>query len=470
MKLELIAKFNPDRFEPNPYPNSKKFAKVTQTKIKPNDPIIRYSTISKSKITKRDIYAAQPGDIIVCLMNTKIRLIGIVDRLCVVPNSFCVLRPLSISTNTLYAILNTTFIQYQFHRTGSSKKSITIKDLKEVMLPYEISPAKDKVLNYLSRQFQNAIINRVSFQDIINNTFNDQKHTLPLELEDIVDFHEINKTQDTCNLGKKDLPVEAVMIKNKDLIDDYATILLTRKFKDITDFKLGIICENAELIKANQNLLKLNVNAERLEAIGFNEKDFNSLFLAKYLAYYFLSSVGKEQLARCFETKENKSSKTLKVSQLKQLQIPIPLNIRYVVESIESQIYWQDAERYSNQFDNCASLFESFEAIIEDLDNNQHLTCHIPKDLFTTREFGFLLALYLVNRPLFSNLNISVVLESMVHYGLFERHQQNYWGDIPIEFYSPHHEVEGDIIIVIKQFEQLLNLPLHAKIIYLEER
>ncbi|MGE7673495.1 hypothetical protein ACQKMV_07955 [Lysinibacillus sp. NPDC094403] len=338
------------------------------------------------------------------------------------------------------------------------------------MLPFEISPAHDIVLNSLSKQFQNALINRASFQNIIDKTFNDLKYTLPLELEDIVDFYEINKTQDANNLGKKDLPAEEVIFTNLEIREDLATILLTRKLKDITDFKIGIICKNAESIEVNQNLLKLKVNTETFEVIGLNKNDFNSLIIAKYLYYYFVSSVGKEQLAQCLEVIENKPLKTLKVGQLKQLQIPIYPNLRYVVENIETQINWHDADRFSNQLDHLTTLFDSFESIIGDLANNHHLTYLVPKDLFTSREFGFLLAQYLVNTPFYCDINISVVLESMVHYGLFERHQQKNWDDVPIEFYSPHHEIEGDIIIIIKNFEQALHLPAQAKLIYLEER
>lgn len=467
MKLGTIININPNRFNPDSYPNSKKFVKVTQALMKPNHPYIEYETINKSGITNRDIYTANEGDMIVCLMNTKVRLIGIVDRFCIVPNTFCVLQPTLISTNALYALLKTNLIQSQLDTT---KKSITIKDVKEVMFPYEFSPAHDVVLNSLSKQFQNALISRTSFQNIIDNEFIELKYTLPLEFGDLVEFYEINKMQDTGNFGKKDLPFEEVMMQNTEVTDDCATLLLPRKLKDIHDLKVGIICDDPESIKVNQNLIKLRASTETLEAIGLDKNDFNNLIVAKYLAYYFLSSVGKEQLVQCLVRKVNHSFKTLKISHLKQLQIPISLNIRHVIENIETQIYWHDAERYSNQLDNSAAMFDTFETIIESLSNNIPSTHYVPENLFTICEFGFLLAQYLVNKPFYHDLDISVVLESMVHYGLFERHQQQNWDDVPIEFYSPHHEIEGDIIIVIKQFEQPLLLPPHAKIIYLKER
>ncbi|MFJ7921561.1 hypothetical protein ACIQ6U_17585 [Lysinibacillus fusiformis] len=467
MQLETIVNINPDRFVPNHFSNSKKFAKVTQALIKPNYPYIKYEAINKSGITNRNLYTANEGDIILCLMNTKIRLIGIVDRFCIVPNTFCVLRPILISTNALYALLKMNFIQSQLN---SAKKSITIKDVKEVMFPYEISPAHDVVLKSISKKFQNALINRTSFQNIIDNEFNELKYTLPLALKDLVDFYEINKVQDTNNIGIKDLPFQEIMIQSAEAKDDCATILLTRKLKNIHDLKVGVICDNTDSIKANQNLIKLKATTETLEAIGLDKNDFNNIIIAKYLSYYFLSSVGKKQLIQCLERKENHSFKTLKISRLKELYVPIALNIRYLVESIETQIYWHDAERYSSQLDDTTSLFNTFDKIMDSLvSENQH-THYVPKNLFTKREFGFLLAQYIINKPLFSKLNISVVLESMVHYGLFESHQQSSWNDVPIEFYSPHHEIEGDIIIVIKLFEQPLRLPENAKKIYLKEQ
>ncbi|WBF57674.1 hypothetical protein HXV90_18540 [Lysinibacillus sp. JK80] len=338
------------------------------------------------------------------------------------------------------------------------------------MFPYEISPAHDVVLKSISKKFQNALINRTSFQNIIDNEFNELKYTLPLALKDLVDFYEINKVQDTNNIGIKDLPFEEITIQSAEAKGDCATILLTRKLKNIHDLKVGVICDNSDSIKANQNLIKLKATSETFEAIGLDKNDFNNIIMAKYLSYYFLSSVGKNQLILCLERKENQSFKTLKISRLKELSIPIALNIRYLVENIENQIYWHDAERYSSQLDNSTSMFNTFDKIMDSLVSENQQTHYVSRNLFTTREFGFLLAQYIVNKPLFSKLNISVVLESMVHYGLFESHQQSSWNDVPIEFYSPHHEIEGDIIIVIKLFEQPLRLPENAKIIYLKEK
>ncbi|MER2192140.1 MAG: hypothetical protein ABS951_14360 [Solibacillus sp.] len=79
-------------------------------------------------------------------------------------------------------------------------------------------------------------------------------------------------------------------------------------------------------------------------------------------------------------------------------------------------------------------------------------------------------AQYLMGLPTHKHLEISVVLESFIHYELFERHQEQEWDDTPIEFYSPIHDIEGDLIIVIQKSKQKLNLPLSAKIIYIKER
>lgn len=430
-----------------------------------NNPFAQYEKINKHHVTTLDIYTAQPGNIIICLMNTKSRLIGIVDRLCIVSNTFCVLRPVSISTNALYVLLKIPFVQQQLINNKNS-----IKDVKEVMLPYELSPPHNAVLSSISQQFQRALLDRAPFQDIIDNTFNELKYTLPLDLEDLVEIHKINEQQDENNLDKKDLPLEGVIFKDREANDGNATILLTRVFNDINDFRIGIICDDANQLKVNQNLIKLQVTTEIFEEIGFEMNNFSELILAKYLAYYFLSSHGKEQLALCFEKKDGKSFNTFKISKVKALQIPIPLNPRFVVHEMERQIYWHDAERYSTQLDFSKTMFEMFEKIINSLSINESSSHYVSKNLFTTREFGFLLAQYVVNKPLFRDFNVSVVLESMVHYGLFERHHQKVWDDIPIEFYSPHHEVEGDIIIVIQQFKQPLHLPENAKIIYLKGR
>lgn len=234
------------------------------------------------------------------------RLIGIVDRFYVVPNTFCVLQPILISTNTLYALLKTNFVQSQLNK---SKQSITIKDVKEVMLPYEISSAHDVVLNSLSKQFQNALISRTSFQNIIDDEFNELKYTLPLQLEDLVDIYEINKIQDDDNSGKKDLPFEEVMMLDNEIKDDCATLLLPRKLKDIHDFRVGIICDDPESIKTNQNLIKLKVNTETLEAIWLHKYDFNDLIIAKYLSYYFYHHVEKSNWDNILKVKKITHSK-----------------------------------------------------------------------------------------------------------------------------------------------------------------
>lgn len=147
MRLESVVEFNPDRFISSDYSNSQKFPKATQKLMNPNLPFTQYEKINKHRITSRDIYTAKPGDIIICLMNTKSRLIGIVDNFCIVPNTFCVLRPVSISTNALYVLLKILFVQQQLI---NNKNSITIKDVKEVMLPYELSPPHNAVLSSLS--------------------------------------------------------------------------------------------------------------------------------------------------------------------------------------------------------------------------------------------------------------------------------------------------------------------------------
>lgn len=465
MQIKDNVKINSTRFNPDCYPNPKKFAKVTQALMKPHQPFPEYEIVNKNGITNRDIYTADVGDIIVCLMNTKVKLIGIVDRFCIIPNTFCVLRPNSFSTHTLYALFKMQFIQNQLITT---KKSITIKDVKEIMLPYEISSAHDVVLNYLSKQFQQALISRTSFQNIIDTEFDELKYSLPLELEAIMEFHEINKVQSEDNLGKKDLPSEEILVPNREVKEDCATILIPRKLKDIDELRAGIICADPKTIKVNQNLIKLTVTTEILDEIGFDKYNLSHLTIAKYVCYYFLSSQGKAQLKSYFESNENQSFKSLRMNRLKHFHIPLALNLNSIVENIEAQIYWHDAERFSAQLDHSSSMFKEFDAIITLLATNDSFTHYAPKNLFNAREFSILLAMYTANLPNYQNLNISVVLESLVHYDLFENHFAESYEDLPIEFYGPHHEVRGDIIIVIEKFKQPLKLPVNAKIIYIK--
>lgn len=467
LKFETIITINPERFDVNKFPNSKKFSKVTQAALKPNDPTIQYLAINKKDLTKRDIYTAQQGDILICLMNTKIRLIGIVDRFCIVPNTFCVLRSKSISTNALYALLKTSSIQEQLH---SEKKSITLKDVKAIMLPHESSPAKNIVLSSLSSNWQNALLDRASFQDIIDNTFNNLKHTFNLKLEDFLIFSDITKTTDSNCLGKKDLPTEGILFSDKEITNEPTSILLTRKFKSIQEFKVGIIHDEYNSVKVNQNLLKGNVNCEFLYEIGLDKDDYTSLIFSKYIAYYFLSTAGKNSLQQCLESTESAVLQTLKISRLKQLPIPLCPNIRYVVEEIENQIYWRDAEKYSKQLDHSAAMFEDFETIITNLSATQEITYTVSSELYSAREYSLMLAQYLANTPPYNELNISVILESFMHYVIFERHHAIKWENEPIEFYSPNDSVGGDIIIVVKLFNQPLNIPKKSKIIFIEEQ
>lgn len=94
----------------------------------------------------------------------------------------------------------------------------------------------------------------------------------------------------------------------------------------------------------------------------------------------------------------------MNISSLKQLEIPIAIRMPYVVENIETQIYWHDAERYSKQLDDSAIMFNTFETILRSLANNNSYTHYVPENLFTIREFAFLLAQYIVNTPLYKDL------------------------------------------------------------------
>lgn len=465
MKFSSLVQINPDRLNIHDYSNSKKFMKVTQKLIKANVPYANYEKISKRDITSRDIYTAKAGDVLLCLMNTKKRIISIVEQFCIIPNTFVVLRPISISSNTLYGLLKMPGSEKQLTTT---KNSITLKEVQNLMLPYEISPAHNNVLHSLSKSFQHALLERLPFQEIIDNTIDGLKYSMNIPLEDLITIYEVNKLSDDQSLGKKNLHSENIMLNEFE--SDSATLLITRIIKNLDDLKVGILCESTDNISVNQNLIKADVSTDLLIDIGMDKEKLSNVNLAKYLAYYFLSTKGKKQLMSCIEKSDNRKFETLKISALKLLNIPIALNPGYLVEEIERHIHWQDAERFSNQFDFSEVLFKIFNDIVNELSNSNTLNFMIPKSQFTLREFGLLLAQYFVGLPAFDDLEISVVLESFVHYGVFVQNRAQDFEHFPLEFYSPHDQIDGDVIIVLQQFEQKLRLPEKANIIYLRER
>lgn len=335
------------------------------------------------------------------------------------------------------------------------------------MLPYEISPAKNAVLSTLSVNWQGSLLNRLSFQEIIDSTFENLKHTLTVKLDDVLKFYEISKEKSSNSLGKKDLLFENVVLSDAKFNSEKVTILITRKIKDIHDVKIALINSKPREVIVNQNLLKFKVDINALYDAGFDESEITRETFSKYIAYYLLSTKGKAQLAKCFDT--NDVLQTLKISYLKELYIPFYPRIKYVVEEIENQIHWKDAENYSNQIDHSESMFKAFESIIASLKKSSNTTYFVQKDLFTANEFGLMLAKYLANTPFYDDIMISVILESAVHYRLFEIYQEKDWEEETVEFFSPNQEIEGDIIIVIRKLNQRLDLPKHAKIIYLEE-
>lgn len=337
------------------------------------------------------------------------------------------------------------------------------------MLPYEISPAKNAVLSTLSVNWQSSIINRLSFQEIVDGTFENLKHTLTVKLDDVLKFYEISKEKSSNSLGKKDLLSENIVLSDAKFNSEKITILITRKVKDIHDVKIALVNSKPSEVTINQNLLKFKVDINALYNAGFDESEITRETFSKYIAYYLLSTKGIAQLAKCFDDNDD-VLQTLKISYLKELYIPFYPRIKFVVEEIENQIHWKDAENYSNQIDHSESLFKDFEFIIASLKNSSNTTYFVQKDLFTAKEFGLMLAKYLANTPFNDNLMISVVLESAVHYRLFEIYQEKDWEEETVEFFSPHQEIEGDIIIVIRKPNQHLNLSKHSKIIFLEER
>lgn len=337
------------------------------------------------------------------------------------------------------------------------------------MLPYEISPAKNAILNTLSVNWQSSLLNRPSFQKIIDSTFKNLKHTLTIKLDDVLKFYEFSKEKSSSSLGIKDLPFENIILSDIKFKSKKITILITRKIKDINDVKIALVNNKPSKVNANQNLLKFKVDINALYDAGFVESEITRKTFSKYIAYYLLSTKGKSQLAKCFDTNENDALQTLKINHLKELYIPFYPRIKYVVEEIENQIHWKDAENYLNQIDHSESMFKAFESIIASFKNSSSTSYFVQKDLFTAKEFGLMLAKYLANTPFYEDLMISVVLESAVHYHLFEIYQEKDWEEEIVEFFSPHQEINGDIIIVIRKPNQLLNLPKHAKIIYLEE-
>lgn len=338
------------------------------------------------------------------------------------------------------------------------------------MLPYEISSAKNAVLSTLSVKWKDSLLNRLSFQEIIDNTFENLKHTLTVKLDDVLKFYEIAKEKSSNSLGKRDLLFENIVLSDAKFNSEKITILITRKIKNIHDVKIALVNNKPSEVIVNPNLLKFKVDINALYDAGFDESEITRETFSKYIAYYLLSTKGKAQLEKCFDTNENDVLQTLKISYLKELYIPFYPRIKYVVEEIENQIHWKDAENYSNQIDHSESMFKAFESIIASLKNSSSTTYFVQKDLFAANEFGLMLAKYLANTPFYDDIMISVVLESAVHFRLFEIYQEKDWEEETVEFFSPNQEIEGDIIIVIRKPNQRLDLPKHAKIIYLEER
>ncbi|WP_427071283.1 hypothetical protein [Lysinibacillus fusiformis] len=337
------------------------------------------------------------------------------------------------------------------------------------MLPYEISPAKNILLNFLSQNWQKAILDTTPFQQIIDRTFEELEHTIPVCLDDILQFSEIEKDYVSSSLGKGDLPLNKIYFTDTEVKDNSVLLLMSHKMKDIENLQVGICNDDSTVVKVNQNILKMKVIADFLDVIGFEKYTGSELIFSKYIAYFFLSTVGEQQLSTCLQS-EIPVMKSLKISKLKQLEIPVSLNVPYVVEKIEEQIYFSDADHYFNQLDNSKSMFEAFEAILTDVSTNDVTQFKADKKLFTAREFALLLARYIVSSPHYTDLDVSVVLESFVHYSRFVKLHDSEWEDEPIEFYGPHHEIEGDIIIVIKHFEQNWDIPENAKVIFIEER
>lgn len=335
------------------------------------------------------------------------------------------------------------------------------------MLPFEISPAKKILLNSLSQNWQKAILDTAPFQQIIDRTFEELKHTIPVYLDNMIHFSEIEEDYVSSNLGKGDLPLNKIYFT--EVKDNSVLLLMSRKMKDIETLRVGVYNDDSTVMKLNQNILKMKVSADFFDAIGFEKYMSSELIFSKYIAYYFLSTAGKQQLSTCLQS-ETDVMKSLKISKLKQLEIPVSLNVPYVVEKIEEQIYFSNADHYFNQLDNSKSMFEAFEAILTDVSTNDVTQFKADKKLFTAREFAILLARYIVNSPHYTDLDVSVVLESFVHYSRFVKLHDSEWEDEPIEFYGPHHEIEGDIIIVIKHFEQNWDIPGNAKVIFIEER
>ncbi|WCH47026.1 hypothetical protein [Lysinibacillus sp. OF-1] len=335
------------------------------------------------------------------------------------------------------------------------------------MLPFEISPAKKILLNSLSQNWQKAILDTAPIQQIIDRTFEELKHTMPVYLDNMIHFSEIEKDYVSSNLGKGDLPLNKIHFT--EVKDNSVLLLMSRKMKDIETLRVGIYNDDSTVMKLNQNILKMKVRADFFDAIGFEKYMSSELIFSKYIAYYFLSTAGKQQLSTCLQS-ETDVMKSLKISKLKQLEIPVSLYVPYVVEKIEEQIYFSNADHYFNQLDNSKSMFEAFEAILTDVSTNYVTQFKADKKLFTAREFALLLARYIVNSPHYTDLDVSVVLESFVHYSRFVKLHDSEWEDEPIEFYGPHHEIEGDIIIVIKHFEQNWGIPGNAKVIFIEER
>lgn len=459
---------NPEKFDPTKYHNAKKFKKVTQKSLKPHTTYIPYLNVSKKYFTHRDIYMADKGDIILCLMNTKVRLIGIVDCLCVVPNTFCILHPNRISTDVLYALLHTSFMQKQLE---NYKPSIKIKDVENMKLPYEINKPEEYVLQEISENFKNSILNRKEVNEIIDSELTNAMATLPLKLEDFIHFEEISQRAVANSYGKSELPDEGILICDIEGHDS-VTILLSRKLKQIDDLKVGLIPNDDNLINVNQNLIKLEVVTGFLEEIGFDLERTNSIDISKYLAYYFLSSIGKRQLVVALETKGLNPVKTLKINKLKEIEIPLPIKeIPYIVKRIDEQINWHDTKYYSKQFDNSAELFQQFKDLSMRLEHEKKVTYFVDVSLFEIREFGLYLARYIDGNNLGNCIRIGVVLESWIHLALFSRQDEKSWEWTSVEFYKPIDKIDADIVIVIHQLDdcESLNVSENAKVIYIKE-
>lgn len=335
------------------------------------------------------------------------------------------------------------------------------------MFPDEITSAEYAVLTTLSTKWKSSLLEKLSFQEVIDTIFENLTHTLFMKLEDVLIFSEIEKGTDNNRLSKRDFPIENIMIESEIQRNNIATLLITRKLAEIDDIRVSVIAAPPDSINVNQNILKATVDLNCFKDVGF-KTDF--LSITKYIAYYLLSTHGKKALDNILETNTtNKVIRTLKIDCLKEIQIPFFPNISYVVDEIDQKTNWDNADKQYKQLDTVASLFESFSNIVVQLNTATNLTVKVPADLYSAREFGLLLAQYLVNKNEFNQLEISVVFESLVHYGLFDRNEAAHWEHESLTLYSPNEAIEGDIVIVLRKPRQKLLISKGSKIIYLEE-